>query len=65
MTVVAFNQKLNVEIRRFFQKLGYDGFVYTNELEDGESAADSYCVFDGRQVAVVGIEEFAVRHEAA
>ena len=26
----------------------------TNELEDGESTADSYCVFDGRQVAVVG-----------
>ena len=32
--------------RRLFQKLGYDGFVYTNELEDGESAADSYCVFE-------------------
>ena len=28
----------------------------TNEFEDGESAADSYCVFDGRQVAVVGDE---------
>ena len=28
----------------------------TNELEDGESAADSYCVFDDRQVAVVGEE---------
>ena len=61
----AFNQKLNEDLRHLFQKLGYDGFVYTNELEDGESAADSYCVFDERQVAVVGIEEFAVRHEAA
>ena len=60
----AFNQKLNVEIRRLFQKLGYDGFVYTNELEDGESAADSYCVFDGRQVAVVGKEmvKFTTNH---
>ena len=28
----------------------------TNEFEDGESAADSYCVFDDRQVAVVGEE---------
>ena len=28
----------------------------TNELEDGESAADSYCVFDDRQVAVLGEE---------
>ena len=37
----------------------------TNEFEDGESAADSYCDFDDRQVAFVGIEEFAVRHEAA
>ena len=37
----------------------------TNELEDGESVADSYCVFDDRQVVVVGIEEFAVRHKAA
>lgn len=24
----AFNQKLNVELRRLFQKLGYDGFYY-------------------------------------
>ena len=37
----------------------------TNELEDGESAADSYCVFDDRQVAVVGVEVVAVRQEAA
>ena len=28
----------------------------TNEREDGESAADSYCVFDDRQVAVIGEE---------
>ena len=28
----------------------------TNELEDGDSAADSYCVFDDRQVAVMGEE---------
>ena len=61
----AFNQKLNEELRHLFQKLGYDGFVYTNELEDGESAADSYCVFDDRQVAVVGVEVVAVRQEAA
>lgn len=52
----AFNQKLNEELRHLFQKLGYDGFVYTNELEDGDSAADSYCVFDDRQVAVKGKE---------
>ena len=31
MTLRAFNQKLNVELRRLFQKLSYDGFVYTNE----------------------------------
>lgn len=31
----AFNQKRNVELRRLYQKLGYDGFGYTNELEDG------------------------------
>ena len=28
----------------------------TNEREDGESAAGFYCVFDDRQVAVVGDE---------
>ena len=28
----------------------------TNEPEDGESAADSYCVSDDQQVAVVGEE---------
>ena len=28
----------------------------TNEREDGESTADSYCVLDDRQVAVVGEE---------
>ena len=28
----------------------------TNELEDGESAAGFYCVFDDRQVSVVGEE---------
>lgn len=52
----AFNRKLNVEIRRLFQKLGYDGFVYRNELEAGESTADSYCVFDSSQVVVKGEE---------
>jgi len=63
----AFNARMNVSIRRLFQALGYDrsspsasprqvGFVYTNELEDGSSAADSYCVFTSRQVAVVGDE---------
>ena len=49
----AFNQKLNVEIRRLFQRLGYDGFVYRNELEDGASCADSYVVFDTGQISVV------------
>ena len=55
---------LHEEFRRLFQKLGYDGFVYTNELEDGESAADAYCVFDDRQVAVVGEEmvKFTINH---
>jgi len=53
----AFSVRMNVSIRRFFQALGYDGFVYTNELEDGESAADSYCVFSSRQVAVIGEEQ--------
>ena len=28
----------------------------TNEFEDDESAADSYCVFDDGQIAVVGEE---------
>ena len=28
----------------------------TNELEDGESTADSYCVFDDGRVAVIGEE---------
>ena len=28
----------------------------TNEREDGEPAADSYCAFDDWQVAVVGEE---------
>lgn len=60
----AFNQKLNVELRRLFQKLGYDGFVYRNELEDGEAAADSYCVFDAKQVKIVA-EGFAARSIAA
>lgn len=60
----AFNRKLNVELRRLFQKLGYDGFVYTNELEDGESGTDSYCVFDERQVKIVG-ERPVVRSVAA
>ena len=39
----------------------------TNELEDGESAADSYCVFDDRQVAVKGKEmvKFTTNHRKA
>ena len=41
-------------LRRLSQKLGHDGFVYTNELEDGESAADSYCVFDAQKISVLG-----------
>ena len=60
----AFNQKLNIELRNLFQKLGYDGFVYRNEIESGDSAADSYCVFDDRQVKVVDIESPEV-HKAA
>ena len=60
----AFNQHLNVELRRLFQELGYDGFVYTNEIESAESAADSYCVFDARQVSVVA-EERVVKTQAA
>lgn len=52
----AFNQKLNVELRRLFQKLVHDGFVNRNELEEGESTADSYCVFDERQVSAMGEE---------
>lgn len=32
----AFNQKLNAELRRLFQKLGYDGFVYRNETGSSE-----------------------------
>ena len=35
-----------------YARLSWD----TNEREDGEPAADSYCVFDDRQVAVVGEE---------
>lgn len=62
---VVFNQKLNVEMRRLFQRLGYDGFIYRNELEAGESAADSYCVFDGWQVKIVGVEASDVREKAA
>ena len=61
----AFNQKLNEELRHLFQKLGYDGFVYTKELEDGESAADSYCVFDEGQVRITGEEDADVRQKAA
>lgn len=41
----AFSQKLNVELRRLFPKLSYDGFVYTNEFEDVEFAADSHSRF--------------------
>lgn len=61
----AFNRKLNVEIRRLFQKLGYDGFIYTNELEDGGSSADSYCVFENFQAKTVGIEEMVGRKMVA
>ena len=38
------------------QESGTDAQESSPELEDGESAADSYCVFDDRQVAVVGEE---------
>lgn len=50
----AFNLKLNTELRRLFQKLGYDGFVYRNEIESAAESADSYVVFGGRLVAIVG-----------
>lgn len=52
----AFNQKLNEKLRHLFQKLGYDGFVYRNEIESGDSVSDSYCVSDENQVAVEGEE---------
>ena len=61
----AFNRKLNIELRRLSQKLGYDVFVYWNELESGDSAADSYCVFDVGQVEIVGAVEMVVRQKAA
>ena len=35
----AFNKKQNVELRRLFQKLGYDGFAYWNETESSEMKA--------------------------
>lgn len=37
----------------------------TNELEDDESTADSYCVFDDRQVAVVGEEMVKYKNSCA
>ena len=52
----AFNQKLNVELRRLFQNLGYDGFVYRNEIESAAESADSYVVFDARQITILGEE---------
>ena len=52
----AFNQKLNVELRCLFQKLGYDGFVYRNEIESAAESADSYVVFDARQITILGEE---------
>ena len=42
--------KLNREIVRLFKTLGFDGLVYVNELEDGESKADSYVLFDVGQI---------------
>lgn len=57
----AFNQKLNVELRRLFQDLGYDGFVYRNEIESAAESADSYVVFDERQVTIVGEESVRSR----
>lgn len=44
---------LNREVIRFFKALGYDGFVYANEIEDGACAADSYVAFDENQITVV------------
>jgi len=55
-----FNKKMNIEIRRLFSSLGYDGFVYMNELEDGESKADSYCVFNAQQVAIIREEAVVI-----
>ena len=52
----AFNRKLNIELRRLFQKLGYDGFVYRNEIESAAESADSCVVFDARQITIFGEE---------
>ena len=49
-------RKLNIELRRFFQKLGYDGFVYRNEIESAAESADSCVVFDARQITIFGEE---------
>ena len=42
--LAEYNARLNREVCRLFKSLGYDGLVYVNELEDGDSAADSYVV---------------------
>lgn len=50
----ALNQKLNVELRNLFLKLGYDGFVYRNEIESAAESADSYVIFDAKQITILG-----------
>ena len=52
----AFDQKLNIELRCLFQKLGYDGLVYRNEIESAAESADSCVVFDARQITIFGEE---------
>ena len=36
--LAEYNARLNREVCRLFKTLGYDGLVYVNELEDGDSA---------------------------
>ena len=49
----AFDQKLNIELRCLFPELGYDGFVYRNEIESAAESADSYVVFDAKQITIL------------
>jgi len=53
-------RKANDRIRSLFQSLGYDGLVYQQDLKDGKPQEDSYCVFDAKQVKIIGAEPIAV-----
>lgn len=57
----AFDRRLDASIRRLLRKLGYDGLVYRNEIED---SADSYVVFDPRRIVIEGAEVFIPRETA-